>query len=480
VHSDIVLINQLFAWSSIFSNSLEDTLADDRGTSSNQFDESDIARGLIDFFIQQSPVPDLGITAATYLSDLFVSNRALANITNEINALAWVRKLGVSLTVDEIQSSRTVLDLAKLIDHKAKSAKAPGVIVTPGKSDDFEGTVDADSLTRGSQRSDIEYRVWFGTNRRRLDGVGDSLGYSSERGTTTSYGTCRVFVPIAHKIGSLGSSWLHRLITGVDDRLHLLSIEPLAEDEYWRAVRSVLDRGPPTERPALVFIHGYNVTFENAALKAAQIGCDLSVDALVAFFSWPSMGTLGGYLADAAAIEASELHITDFLVKFACQSGASSVHIIAHSMGNRGVLRALNNIANRAQALTDVRFGQVILAAADVDSGTFQSLCGAFVSLAKRATLYISGRDRAVEASRWLHDFARVGLMPPIFVVPGIDTVSVTNADLTMLGHGYVGEARDVLQDIHRLLVSNDPPERRFGLRKDQTQAGDPFWTIGN
>ena len=39
--------------------------------------------------------------------------------------------------------------------------------------------------------------------------------------------------------------------------------------------------------------------------------------------------------------------------------------------------------------------------------------------------------------------------MPPTLVLPGIDTVNVTNADLTMLGHGYVAEARDVLIDMH-------------------------------
>jgi hypothetical protein len=31
--------------------------------------------------------------------------------------------------------------------------------------------------------------------------------------------------------------------------------------------------------------------------------------------------------------------------------------------------------------------------------------------------------------------------MPPTLVVPGIDTINVTNVDLTMLGHGYIAEA---------------------------------------
>jgi putative addiction module killer protein len=44
----------------------------------------------------------------------------------------------------------------------------------------------------------------------------------------------------------------------------------------------------------------------------------------------------------------------------------------------------------------------------------------------------------AVEASRWLHDFPRAGLLPPVTVVPDIDTVSATNADMTTdEGHPY-------------------------------------------
>lgn len=93
--------------------------------------------------------------------------------------------------------------------------------------------------------------------------------------------------------------------------------------------------------------------------------------------------------------------------------------------------------------------------------------------------MYVSARDIAVEASRWLHQFPRAGIVPPVCIAPGIDTINVTNADLSLLGHSYVGEARDVLQDMHRLLVSGDPPELRFGLKEKRTETGERFWLIG-
>ena len=229
----------------------------------------------------------------------------------------------------------------------------------------------------------------------------------------------------------------------------------------------------------MIFVHGYNVSFQDAALRAAQIGFDLSVKGTMAFFSWPSQGSTGGYPADEATIEASEGAIADFMTDFAERSGASAVHIIAHSMGNRGVLRAVNRIAAQAERRTGKPFGQIILAAADVDADVFRQLSAAYGQVACRTTLYVSKHDLVVEASRWLHDFPRAGLMPPTLVVPGIDTINVTNVDLTLLGHGYVAEARAVLTDMHSLITRGTAPDQRFGLRPTMNERGERFWLIG-
>lgn len=75
---------------------------------------------------------------------------------------------------------------------------------------------------------------------------------------------------------------------------------------------------------------------------------------------------------DEASIEASERAITDFLMDFKAHYGAEKVHVLAHSMGNRGLLRALQRIA--AQTLGRVQFSQIFLAAPDVDRDLFLDL----------------------------------------------------------------------------------------------------------
>jgi esterase/lipase superfamily enzyme len=325
-----------------------------------------------------------------------------------------------------------------------------------------------------------QYLVWYGTNRQPNDPNDPSKGYSSTPDSVVHHGICRVFVPKAHDTGSIGSPLWARILKLKlkSDQLRLLSIIEFEQDLYWHELAAHLAPLSFSERHALIFVHGYNVSFRNAALRAAQIGFDLSIGGAMAFFSWPSRGRVKGYVPDETAVEESEIYITDFLSDFAEKSGASALHIIAHSMGNRCILRAMNRIAANAQTRSGKPFSQIILAAADVNAGTFRQLSAAYAQVASRTTLYVSARDRALEASRWLHGFPRAGLTPPTLVVPGIDTINVTGVDLTMLGHGFVAEARPVLTDMHALIRRGDPPAQRFGLEETKNEQGDRCWLI--
>lgn len=300
-------------------------------------------------------------------------------------------------------------------------------------------------------------RVWFATNRTWSGGK----TFTSERAATVQHGSCDLFVPNYRNQGSMGSSWPRRLLVG-DDRIKLSAVQLLDPSAFWTAVGSTEnDRA----REALIHIHGYNTTFALAARRTAQLKVDLLHEGPTAFFAWPSFGKKLGYTADEAAIEGSEGAIRQFLIEFAQCTGVTAVHIIAHSMGNRGLLRAVDKIANGAAATSGVRFGQIILAAPDVDSSLFQQLAGAYGQLSRRSTLYVAENDRALGLSKGIHQFARAGRAPPVLITPGIDTVNVTRVNMDLLGHGYATELAPVLNDIRELLLKNTHPNRRDNLR---------------
>jgi esterase/lipase superfamily enzyme len=322
------------------------------------------------------------------------------------------------------------------------------------------------------------YPLWFGTNRKPVDINDISQGFSKERDEKLHYGICQVAVPESHKIGSTGSPWWQRLLTSTDDSLKLQSesLKVLDEIMFWDSVQKALQEHEPDENSALVFIHGFNVNFEDAALRAAQIGFDLQVPGIMAFYSWPSQAKLMGYTADEATIEASEQYIAEFLLNLAQKTKIDKIHIIAHSMGNRGLLRAMQRILAQVQAASEVPFGQIVLAAPDVDPDLFRNLAKAYHTLAERTTLYVSSKDKALSLSGIIHDYPRVGFFPPVTVVEGIDTIQVSKIDLTFLGHGYFADARILLEDIRDLLIHNTPPNKRDGRLEPSTDGN--YWII--
>jgi esterase/lipase superfamily enzyme len=245
----------------------------------------------------------------------------------------------------------------------------------------------------------------------------------------------------------------------MDDRLQVIERICLQPDDFWREIAVSLHECVPGERQGLVFLHGYNVDFDEAAIRAAQIGFDLRVPGVTAFFSWPSCGTILGYPTDETCIEASEPFLAEFLTNFLSRSGAERVHLIVHSMGNRGLLRALQRLTTSLSQQRGIPFGQIILAAPDVDVGVFAGLAHLYSLFGQRTTLYASPADRAIGVSRWLHGYHRAGLTPPVTVVQGVDTIEVPRFNLfELLGHGYYAEAEGMLHDIFDLIRRNAPP----------------------
>jgi esterase/lipase superfamily enzyme len=322
------------------------------------------------------------------------------------------------------------------------------------------------------------FPVWFGTNRKPHP---RGTGFSGDRHDRITHGRVEVYVPEAHRFGESGTAFWKKLLRFDlrDDTLRVQHIEPQQRDVFFSeiqaATRAARENG---EAPhALFFLHGFNVTFEDAAIRAGQIGFDLKVPGATAFFSWPSRGSVTAYPADEASIEGSEQAITDFLVDFTQNCGAGKVHVIAHSMGNRGLLRALQRIAANAETRGKVKFDQVLLAAPDVDRDLFLNLARLYPEHAARTTLYASDVDLPVHLSAKLHEAPRAGYYAPYTVAPGVDTVAVPDFDIDLLGHSYFAQAEALLQDMYDLISHGAPPTVRQRI-SPTVHEGSPFWKL--
>jgi esterase/lipase superfamily enzyme len=239
----------------------------------------------------------------------------------------------------------------------------------------------------------------------------------------------------------------------------LLAIEAQSKADFFSNVCQNIDQS--TSKEALIFVHGYNVSFEEASRRTAQMAYDLKFSGAPILYSWPSAGNPEAYPADEASAEWSTFHFKIFLKEVAEHCGSSTIHIIAHSMGNRLLASALYQL-NLEQFVPPTRFHQIVLAAPDIDASVLRQLSEALKSAGQRITLYASASDKALILSRKFHEYPRAGEF--IFPMMGIDVIDASAVDTNLIGHSYYGDNRSVLSDIFWLIHDGEPPSSRFGM----------------
>jgi esterase/lipase superfamily enzyme len=313
--------------------------------------------------------------------------------------------------------------------------------------------------------------VWYGTSRQPR-GPADGI-YGPEPDDALHLGRCRVRVPASVPIGRLRA---RRAGPPSLDRYLVSGHEQLPREEYLARIRDALARHDFGRRSVLVYVHGYRTRFLEAVTRAAQLHSDLGAPGEVAIFSWPSCGTSTGYFTDEDNAQHAERYLLAFLALLCRDTGAEHVHVLAHSMGNRPLLRVAMRIAAATPDSRDLRLGHVFLAAADVSHRFFSAEAAVYANVSDSVCAYVSSRDKALKSSGIVHGGDRAGLTPPITIVDGIDTIDASDIDLTLLGHGYYAQARPVLADIHAVLHGQERPESRFGLQRHTTQDAGVYW----
>ena len=259
-------------------------------------------------------------------------------------------------------------------------------------------------------------------------------------------------------------------------------MKTLSAGDFSVAARERIGHAKRYPGQALVFIHGFNMTFDAAAQRAAKIAQALKYDGLVFVYSWPSDGRAASYTYDRESAEGAEPYLRQFLETVVKESGAKSVSIIAHGMGNQPLMNVLRDMKSAAP---EGVIGQVILVAPDVDADNFTNLARSIAGFAKGVTLYASSNDRALSVSRDFWGNYRAGDVPVTgpLVVPGIDTIDVTgmSTDAFALSHSGYAENETLLRDIGQLLLYGlRPPDLRLpNLKKVATVKGE-YWRYVN
>jgi esterase/lipase superfamily enzyme len=331
--------------------------------------------------------------------------------------------------------------------------------------------------------------VFYGTDRMRRPEA-RRITYTVDRARRLELGQALVTVPRVHQVPNIERPFAIRIpyfqVTiyeqPEDPKLHftIKELKSLTREQFLALARERIAASSAFKDQAVVFVHGYNTAFDYALYRTAQMAYDLKFDGGAFLYSWPSGGGVAAYGYDRESATQSEPYLRDFLNLVVKESGAKSVSVIAHSMGNLPLLNVLREIGPSLPPT--VRLNQIILAAPDVDRDVFVNLATNIKQYSRGVTLYCSANDRAMSASRrFAGGIPRAGDVPPEgpIVISGIDTIDVTHlsTDVLALNHSSYAEKSALLNDIGLLLLTAErPPERRAPVLQRVQAGAASFW----
>ena len=219
------------------------------------------------------------------------------------------------------------------------------------------------------------------------------------------------------------------------------------------------------KKEIVLFVHGFNNTFEDAAFGLADIWHFTGRVGVPVFYTWPAgNGGLTGYFKDSEAGNYSIFHFKETMRILSTTPGLERIHIVAHSRGTDVVTTGLRElvIEHRAQGKNprnSLKIQNLILAAPDLDFGIVRQrlIAERFGPAIGQITVYLNQNDGALGLSQRIAAGKRFGRLTfddlgveekAIFSrVKNVNFVDIPDVD-GLIGHAYFRENPGVLSDI--------------------------------
>jgi len=295
------------------------------------------------------------------------------------------------------------------------------------------------------------------TTRRPSDNPG--ILFSGERDKLVSLNEIVVSIPPEKNRKAGEVQWPKKLPPNPQTDFTTVSVTPLKTDvEMAGWVRPHLTKS----RRVMVFVHGFNNTFEDSVYRFAQIVHDSGADVAPVIFTWPSRASVFDYNYDKESTNYSRDALEQILRAIAREPEVKDITVMAHSMGSWLTVEALRQMAIR-DGRVNAKVTDVILASPDLDVDVFSKQ---FLAMGKehlRFTLFTSRDDKALALSRRISgNIDRLGQIDPS-VEPyrsELEKAGITVIDLTQLkagdrlNHGKFAASPEVVQLIGKRLVA--------------------------
>lgn len=225
-----------------------------------------------------------------------------------------------------------------------------------------------------------------------------------------------------------------------------------------------------TSGDVVLFIHGFNVSFEESLATLAHLQFDFKKTKFVPIvFSWASQGSLEKYSADESNVLYSMEYLRKFLIHFHNKLRNKNIHIIAHSMGNKLLLLTLKELAIM-HPKNKFYFKNIVLVAPDIDSGVFyKDIYRYLPRISEKTSVYLSSADKALKASKIVHSYPRLGAdirdncrvsSSKQFQLIDVSSLDTSLLSMVFLNHSDYLTKQHYSEDIESTLFDTAPTHR--------------------
>lgn len=287
------------------------------------------------------------------------------------------------------------------------------------------------------------------TTRKPVNGGLAAPWFGTERAATMTIARAKLTPPDDGRF-SLASVGL------VDWRIK--SVEPVSQ------VSDLLVQAT-SGRSVLIYVHGFNQTFESAALDAARLSDGIKFDGETVVFSWPSKGKLVDYGYDRESAMWSRDALEQVIEDLMASPTIGRINVVAHSVGTMLTMETLRALYARRGDEAGFRIGTIVFASPDIDVDVFTSSLGHVGPLAGKITVITATNDRALAVSRMLNGgIARVGAAEKARLEKfGLRVIDASSEGWGIINHDLFLSDASVRQVIRE--VVNGTPHTASSLR---------------
>ncbi|WP_319777435.1 alpha/beta hydrolase [Maridesulfovibrio sp.] len=292
-----------------------------------------------------------------------------------------------------------------------------------------------------------EIELFYGTDRRPGGSTVPDKFFSNENGDL-SWGACTVAVPYDKKIKNLKKSRFTMTSYGLSPAgsYTLKDVRPLPSRSFETILSKRLANNP--DNSALVFVHGFNVSFGEAAQSTARMSYQMQYQGAPLFFSWPAQSD---YRQDEQNAMASVPKLTEFIKTVTEKLDAKNIYLIGHSMGCLPLCKALTEVQLAPEDMARIR--ELILIAPDINRSTFaETILPRLHNTGALITVYISDDDEQLTLAHKNRAGVRLGDVVNNSDMPGIDFVDASKVDTSMAAKPRFVKKTTIYNDISSVI----------------------------